>query len=128
MARKEDTITVQSTYTRSTYHWMQYISPEGRIGFIANGKGVPALMGRIAITLLQSPNISKAELLTDLREATGNDTLNMGDLSQPFRQMHKAGMLQSSGLGNATTYRLTARGKSMLNKEGKLNKKHLVWQ
>jgi hypothetical protein len=105
-------ITCQSKHTRSNFHWKKLTTVEGRFGFQADGKGVPHLISRIVGILANSDAMGKEDLVERLQSATGNPSLNVNDLSQPFRQMDKLGILRQQGNTSSAVYSLTANGKT----------------
>lgn len=103
-------LSFQSSYSRSNYHWTFTRTATGRMAMVADGKGVPLLIGTTLKILSKNPSISKTELVELLHKQTGNRSLEKGDLSQVFKQMFKARILKMNGSGRDATYQLTPKG------------------
>ena len=103
-------ISCQKAATRSFYHWTLVKTADGRFGAFANGEGVPKLMGTIVKILSKNPGLSKKILLEYIWKATGDRSINMNDLDQPFRQLRKGRIVKMNGHGFTATWQLTPQG------------------
>ena len=95
----------QFGHSRNGHDYTLAKTPTGRLCLLANEKGVHLRMGLIMTFLRKNPSSNKEEIVKALHKV--HRSYNINDLSQPFKQMRKVGMLKTNGRGRAATYQLT---------------------
>ena len=103
------TITCQISHTRNSYDTTYQRDARGRLCLLSNKKGVAFRIGVIVTFLAHNPSSGVEDITEHLRSF--DRSYASGDVSQPVKQMLKAGIVKRNGKFRNTTYQLTPQGK-----------------